>query len=872
MRQEEINYTKFRVTSGGNYMATRIKNITISAITLMILISMINISTIDLFAANNIKNILILNSYHPSLSWTKSVSDNITEVLEQYPDEFYTYVEYMDWKNHPTLDNLEQFYNTLSLKYQNINIDMIIATDDTALKFAVINRKELFSDAPIIFTGVEKVNAEKIIQGEKNITGIIEEADIQNTFLLMKTLYPNLKNIYTVYDETESGLSMGQAAMNAIKTFDESINVIECKERTIDDITRRIDRLPENSAVLATIYYNDSENTILGFKANTKYMIDHTRPIPVFILYDFNLGTGAVGGSLISGEAIGKEAAKIAISYLRNPMSIGDGLITIESFHYKVVDYQVMEKLGLNPKNIPNGFQVINKPITIMDTHGSLVYMAVGILILLIIFILSLVYYIKKLIVLQNVLQQKNEEQKGLYDDLAASEEELQAQYEELNHTYEELQNAQTKLNYIAYHDPLTNLGNRASFLKYFDTRVKNKNDGYGAIAIIDIDNFKHINDTMGHVFGDKLIRAVGMKIQSIIHDPFEVFRIGGDEFVLTLPYCNINETQKITETILSDFNMPIIIEEQSVNVTISVGTSFYPKHGKTTNELLTRADVAMYRSKDTGKNKVTFFNEEMLEQMNKRRDIEKYLKNALINNELMVYFQPQMSIKKNKIWGFEALIRWNSPVLGFVPPLEFISLAEENQLINPIGHFVLERSCAFIKQINEEMNENYKISINVSPVEIIQGDFVRRIIKTLERYKLPYDILEVEVTESLMVESFDIVNDKLCHLKSKGIGVALDDFGTGYSSLSYLQKLPITTLKIDKSFIDEIPENEMVGNLVKSIIDIGRLLNMEVVIEGVESKEQREFLVENGSDRIQGYYYSKPVHEKDIRAFLSTK
>lgn len=850
-------------------MDTRIKKMSISAIIFIILISMINVLKVDLFAANTVKNILIINSYHPSLSWTEAVSDSMIEVFEQYPGEFYTYVEHMDWKNHPTLENLEAFHDSVSLKYKNIKIDMIIATDDAALKFVVINRKELFSNAPIIFTGVDEENAKKIIEDEKKVTGILEEADIENTLGLMKALYPNLENIYTVYDETESGLSMGQAAMKAIKTFDEKINVIECKERTIDDITRRIDRLPENSAVLITVYYNDSEKSILGFNANTKHMIDHTRSIPVFVLYEFNMGSGAVGGSLVSGEAIGQEAAKTAINYLRNPQSHSEGFITLESSHSKVVDYKVLNQLGLNPKNIPEGFHFINKPVTIMETYGNLVYTSVGIFILLVIFIFSLVYYIKKLTLLQKTLQQKNEEQKGLYDELAASEEELQAQYEELNHTYEELQGTQTKLNYIAYHDPLTNLGNRASFLKYFDTTVKNKNDGYGSIAIIDIDNFKHINDTLGHVFGDKLIHEVGMKIQSLIKYPFEVFRIGGDEFVLTLPYCNHNETQKITDNILTNFNAPIIIDEHSINVTISIGVSFYPMHGKTTNELLSRADVAMYRSKDTGKNKVTFFSEEMLEKMNKRREIEKNLEKAIMSDELMVYFQPQMDAKKGKVWGFEALIRWNSPNLGYVPPLEFISLAEENQLIIPIGHFVLEKSCEFIKSINEETNEEYKISINASPVEIVQGDFVRRILRTLDSYKLPYNILEVEVTESIMVESFDIVNEKLCHLKSKGIGVALDDFGTGYSSLSYLQKLPISTLKIDKSFIDDIPEDEIIGNLVKSIIDIGKELKMDVVIEGVESEKQKEFLIRNGSDRIQGYYYSKPIPEKDVRTFL---
>jgi len=181
-------------------MDTRIKKMSISAIIFIILISMINVLKVDLFAANTVKNILIINSYHPSLSWTEAVSDSMIEVFEQYPGEFYTYVEHMDWKNHPTLENLEAFHDSVSLKYKNIKIDMIIATDDAALKFAVINRKELFSDAPIIFSGVDEENAKKIIEDEKRVTGILEEADIENTLDLMKALYPNLEDIYTVYD------------------------------------------------------------------------------------------------------------------------------------------------------------------------------------------------------------------------------------------------------------------------------------------------------------------------------------------------------------------------------------------------------------------------------------------------------------------------------------------------------------------------------------------------------------------------------------------------------------------------------------------------------------------------------------------------
>lgn len=431
-----------------------------------------------------------------------------------------------------------------------------------------------------------------------------------------------------------------------------------------------------------------------------------------------------------------------------------------------------------------------------------------------------------------------------------------------------ESKNYQFNLQKLAYYDSLTNLPNKTSFKEMF-YKTTNSNEK-AALLYIDIDNFKYINDTMGHSYGDKVLMKTGEGLSRIIGDAGEVYRLGGDEFSIIL--FNVegkNKVEEVANSILKGFSDPIDARGGDLYISLSIGISMYPEDSKLMDELIVNSDIAMYKSKEVGKGTYTFFNESMRKDIEHRLTVEKQLSGALENNEMYLLYQPQFNVKTGKIDCFEALIRWENPVLGFVSPLSFISIAEESRLIIPIGEWVLKTACNFIKRLQSEGFYNYRVAVNISIVQLRQENFVEDVIRILEEADLSPEFLELEITESILMESFDYQNKKLEILKSKGIRIALDDFGTGYSSLSYLRKLKVNILKIDKAFINDIFANDESKSLTMGIIDIGHKVGLEVIAEGVEDAKQLKFLEENDCDKIQGYLFSKPVSVEEVLDML---
>lgn len=465
-------------------------------------------------------------------------------------------------------------------------------------------------------------------------------------------------------------------------------------------------------------------------------------------------------------------------------------------------------------------------------------------------------------------LRNKNEEITKLYDMLVASEEELRRRYdelivtqEELKKQYLELEEYQNKLHYSAYHDLLTGLPNRLSLVERMTKHIDQCPGSPMALLFVDSDNFKLINDTMGHSFGDQLIIDIGRKISSLLGEGQSVYRFGGDEFIVCcFGYKDLSEITRCAEEIIQSFRSPLVIGDSILHVTVSIGISVFPENGSNTDELLQSADIAMYKAKQSGKNRYVLFNAEMKELINERMNIEKNLRNALKNQELQLYYQPLIDIRCKKICGFEALIRWFSPTLGFMSPLKFIGVAEETRLIIPIGEWVLYEACKFLKSIQQSEDENLTIAVNISILQLLQDNFVEQVLRVLRETGLNPACLELEITESVLIESFQAVTQKLYQLREAGVRIALDDFGQGYSSLSYLQKLPINTLKIDKIFIDGVAAEESEKNLTDTIIVIGKKMGLSILAEGVEKECQLEYLLKHQCNKVQGYYFSKPL------------
>lgn len=451
------------------------------------------------------------------------------------------------------------------------------------------------------------------------------------------------------------------------------------------------------------------------------------------------------------------------------------------------------------------------------------------------------------------------------YQELEATYEQLTATQQELVEQYDMLLENQKHMHRLAYVDALSNLPNRVCLLESMEKYLL-RPGGQAALLFVDTDNFKYINDTLGHKTGDVLIRKASERLQSLVREGDILSRLGGDEFVIFIKDIEDREdVMNLAESIMRAFRQSFLIGQSNLYVSVSIGISFYPEDGETAEQMLKNADVAMYRAKEDGKGTYVVYDKSMHTAFNERMNIEKHLRSAMNNNEFELYYQPQVDIRTGLISGFEALIRWNSPVLGFVSPLSFIKIAEDSRLIIYIGEWVLRESCAFMKSIQERMGIPYKISVNISIIQLLQDDFIEMVQDSLVESGLKPSCLELEITESIFMESFESIVNKLHFLKSKGIRIALDDFGTGYSSLSYLQQLPISTLKMDKTFIDSLSEKAYSHSFVQTIIQLGHNMGLEVVAEGVEEVSQLEFLKHSGCDKVQGYLVSRPVPKQAV-------
>lgn len=420
-------------------------------------------------------------------------------------------------------------------------------------------------------------------------------------------------------------------------------------------------------------------------------------------------------------------------------------------------------------------------------------------------------------------------------------------------------------IRHLAYSDNLTGLPNRVFIMNELQDRLEKcgENAGFGSVFFVDVDNFKVINDTHGHSFGDRLLIEIAKKLSVLSTEHLTISRIGGDEFlIVTTSYISESDIMRLADKILELFKETVEIDNTSFHITCSIGIAIYPKDGRTVEEILKYADLAMYKAKSRGKNSYAFYDNSMVTELSERTELEKNLREAYKNNEFVLYYQPQIDAENGRVIGIEALIRWNSSVYGFVHPGRFIEVAEEMGLINEIGKWVIESSFSFARNL---MHKGICVSCNVSSVQLKQRSFVEDVIAIFERHGLKEGSVALEITESCLVESFEETSEKLASLRAHGIMIHLDDFGTGYSSLNYMKSLPIDVLKIDRSFVDDIILDGVERRIVKSIVSLAHEIGLKVIAEGVETKEQQEYLSTCGCNAIQGYLFSKPVPELEI-------
>ncbi len=440
-------------------------------------------------------------------------------------------------------------------------------------------------------------------------------------------------------------------------------------------------------------------------------------------------------------------------------------------------------------------------------------------------------------------------------------------------HDVSEKRNLLQQMIHQAHHDPLTERPNRILFNDRLNIALANARRSKENLAVmfLDLDRFKLVNDMLGHAMGDRLLKEVASRLSTCMRETDTIARLGGDEFTLLLPHITRQEDiDVIANKILQVFQKPWVIDGYEFHITASIGIALYPDDGEDTATLMKHADTAMYRAKEKGRNNFQFFTKSMNEKIIERMTLENSLHYALEREEFTLYYQPQVNIDSGRTIGMEALIRWNHPQRGLVLPTEFIPLTEETGLIIPIGEWVLHTACNQNKIWQQQGYPPIRVKVNLSAYQFRQSNLVETVTKVLQETHLDPYWLELEITESVAVQDIDFTIRVLYELRAMGIRVAIDDFGTGYSSLNYLKRFPINTLKIDRSFVRDIVNNQADAAIVSSMIVLAQNLGLNVIAEGVETLDQLNFLRERNCLEMQGYYFSKPVPATQFELLLT--
>lgn len=438
-----------------------------------------------------------------------------------------------------------------------------------------------------------------------------------------------------------------------------------------------------------------------------------------------------------------------------------------------------------------------------------------------------------------------------------------------------DLRNSELIVEHMAYHDSLTDLPNRRKLDCDLSQQVAEAKQTYKNVAVlfIDLDHFKHINDTLGHPVGDYILIMAAHRLQKAEFEKighYSLYHLGGDEFVFILYDFDENIAKMACDYLLKIFESPFLYKNYDLHLQISMGISLYPLSGDTPEDLLKNADIALFSAKDDGRNTYKFYTTEMNDSLVKKLQIENDLRKALaLGNQLQLYYQPQVDMQTNEIVAVEALIRWFHPEKGMIPPLDFIGVAENTGLIIPLGNWVLKEACTQVKKWHNQGFSTLRMSINISTKHFKEPRFIKDMTKVLAETDLAPHLLELEITENSLLDNTTEIGNTLTRIRELGVQIAIDDFGTGFSSLSYLKTFPITTLKIDQSFVYELPANKGDRAIVSSIINLAHNLGLRVIAEGVENKEALAFLQQEKCDEIQGYYFSRPIPANELKSLL---
>lgn len=809
------------------------------------------------YASEEEKNVLFISSYTENFETVPYQINGIQSVLQ--PHNINLDIEYMDTKRFDTDENKENFYQLLQYKLKKLpTYDVIIVGDDNALEFIMIYKEELFNEIPIVFLGINDSNKAIKASKDDNITGVIEGFSLVETIEVAQKFNNKATKILAIVDDTLTGKGDKEQfyqVENDFKTL--SFKDINSSDYTFDELKDVLKKIENDTILLYLSMFQDKTGATISINEVVKILSKNTN-VPVYLVTIGGVGEGLLGGKMVSYDEQGRVAANMALQVLTGT-PINSIKVVTESPNKYIFDFNIIEKYNINKKMIPKDAVLINKKVSFYSQNKKIV----RITLLIIGFLLALIFIVMrdniKRRIIEKKLNESHEELEATYEELVASEEELGSQFKII-------QEHLAYIEYLAYHDSLTTLPNKISFMNKISEEIVSGR--HGAIILLDLDNFKSINDTLGHAFGDMVLKEISRRLFTLVNEKVFVSRFGGDEFLILI--CGEKNNKNIdwyAEKVLELFTDAFDMKGNKRYIHFSMGISQFPKDSIEVEELIMYADMAMYKVKDSGKNNYMFFKNNMIEKLKESVKIEHILVDALKTDGFTLVYQPQVQTMTGKINGFEALIRLKEHKIS---PGQFIPIAEEAGLIIEIGRWVTREA---IEQIAMWQKKGFKlkpIAINLSSKQLNDENYHEFLKSLLMKNGIEARYLDIEITESILLEESNDTMIFLSKIKEMGIKISLDDFGTGYSSFNYLTFLPLDKIKLDKSLIDKFLQIDKI-QILYNIISLAHSLNLEITAEGVEGFEQYKQLKVGGCDYIQGYLFSKPLPVEEINKIYDT-
>lgn len=792
---------------------------------------------------NKSYEVLYISSYDPRYLITKNQLEGI-EYSMQKKGIMYE-VMYMDMLNYNTAENYELFYQTVKHKIsmRPTNYKAVIVSDDAALTFMEQFHDELFKDVPVVFFGINDISHAKNAQKNPWFTGFGEKNFVDETLEIIIEQNPKVKKIYCILDDSLTGRGDGTQFLNAIKKYPNlTYEFITISRNSPEQIAARLSAIQADSVILCLSslqsYAHRNSFSIYEF---IDFISSYSRKIPVYRTNAVGIGNGFLGGKVYDHYAAACHAVEIVYEILEGKKHIFDFEYDEFAVGNCIFDYKLLKEFNINPSTLPSETIFFNKAENIFEKQKKLFiavfFIMLSLILMLVVFITS--YYKSKKI-----------------------NEIVMAMNKKMHQINRELSESEKKLTFVANNDGLTKLPNRS----HGEAEIKKLiHSGLPfTLFLMDIDDFKNYNDTYTHACGDYVLKEYGRRLAKLtVNGEYFAARYGGDEFLLVYKCGHIEKNGREIESLRQFLNEPMEYGETKLSTSVTFGFAD-SSIDVSYDELLTQADIAMYEAKKIGVGTCLGFMPEMKASVLRRNSIIDILKDECERGGFEIRYQPQISTKTGDVCGFEALVRLRDYSVG---PDVFIPVAESSGFIAQIGRIVTEKVLRQMDTWRSEGMKLRKVAINYSNGQLIDDGYVLYLKSLMEKYRIPSDLIEIEITESLFMGKKDRVTQLFSELEKIGVELALDDFGTGYSSLSYLTFVPADKVKIDKSLVD----NYLVDgkeDFIQNIVQLVHGLGMKLTVEGVEHKWQYDKLCSMKCDFIQGYLFSKPISADDVPEF----